>query len=172
MGAVDAVEWACVRWAITFKMTEQVEQQICIKFCVKLEHSSAETIWMTQKATAMGNWWLAALSQHAHTCITFSAEFFCETKNHPGDSAPLQPGFSTLWHLAFPQTKVTFEREGISDCWWDSGKYNGAADSNWENCVFFVFVSSINVSIFPVSYTHLTLPTNVSMCRSRWSPYH
>ena len=23
----------------------------------------------------------------------------------------------------------------------------------------------------PVSYTHLTLPTN-SLCRSRWSPYH
>ena len=41
--------------AITFKMTEQVEQQICIKFCVKLEHSSAETIWMIQKATALGN---------------------------------------------------------------------------------------------------------------------
>ena len=24
----------------------------------------------------------------------------------------------------------------------------------------------------PVSYTHLTLPTNVQQCRSRWSPYH
>ena len=24
----------------------------------------------------------------------------------------------------------------------------------------------------PVSYTHLTLPTSVLMCRSRWSPYH
>ena len=24
----------------------------------------------------------------------------------------------------------------------------------------------------PVSYTHLTLPTIVSGCRSRWSPYH
>ena len=36
--------------AITFKMTEQVEQQISIKFCVKLEHSSAETIQMIQKA--------------------------------------------------------------------------------------------------------------------------
>ena len=24
----------------------------------------------------------------------------------------------------------------------------------------------------PVSYTHLTLPTNLRMCRSRWSPYH
>ena len=40
--------------AIAFKMTEQLEQQICIKFCVKLEHSR-ETIWMIQKATAMGN---------------------------------------------------------------------------------------------------------------------
>ena len=25
---------------------------------------------------------------------------------------------------------------------------------------------------FPVSYTHLTLPTTGSLCRSRWSPYH
>ena len=24
----------------------------------------------------------------------------------------------------------------------------------------------------PVSYTHLTLPTKVDKCRSRWSPYH
>ena len=24
----------------------------------------------------------------------------------------------------------------------------------------------------PVSYTHLTLPTTVALCRSRWSPYH
>ena len=25
---------------------------------------------------------------------------------------------------------------------------------------------------YPVSYTHLTLPTTVGPCRSRWSPYH
>ena len=24
----------------------------------------------------------------------------------------------------------------------------------------------------PVSYTHLTLPTKIVACRSRWSPYH
>ena len=42
--------------AVTFKMTERVEQQICNKFCVKLEHSSVETIRMIQKAVAMGNW--------------------------------------------------------------------------------------------------------------------
>ena len=46
--------------AITFKMTERVEQWICIKFCVKLEHSSVETIGMIQKAAAMGNRRLAA----------------------------------------------------------------------------------------------------------------
>ena len=45
---------------LTFKMTEQVEQWICIKFWIKLEHSWAETIWMIQKAAAMatGDWQL------------------------------------------------------------------------------------------------------------------
>ena len=42
--------------AVTLKMTEQAEQQICIKFCVKLEHHSTEIIWMIQKAAAMDNW--------------------------------------------------------------------------------------------------------------------
>ena len=56
---------------IAFKITEQVQQWICIKFCIKLEHSSPETIQMIQKAAAMGNWWLAALSQQcASSCIT------------------------------------------------------------------------------------------------------
>ena len=37
------------------KMTEQVEQGVCIKFCFNLEHSSMETILVIQKAAAMGN---------------------------------------------------------------------------------------------------------------------
>ena len=32
----------CVCVADTFKMIEQIQQPICIKFCVKLEHSSLE----------------------------------------------------------------------------------------------------------------------------------
>ena len=40
---------------ISFKMTILVEQWVCTKFCIKLEHSSTEAIWMIQKATAMGN---------------------------------------------------------------------------------------------------------------------
>ena len=36
---------------VAFKVTAQVEQRNCIKFCIKLE-----SIQMTQKAAAMGNW--------------------------------------------------------------------------------------------------------------------
>ena len=91
---------------------------------------------MIQKATAMGNWWLAASSQQrACSCITSSTEIFGETSNHLGVSAPLKPRFGTLWLLAFPKTKITFEREEISDRWGDSGKYNRATDGDWENYV-------------------------------------
>ena len=31
------------RVAVVLKMTERVQQQICIKFCIKLEHSFVET---------------------------------------------------------------------------------------------------------------------------------
>ena len=44
------------RVTVPFKMTEQVEQQMCIKFCIKFEHSSVENIQMIQKVTAMDNW--------------------------------------------------------------------------------------------------------------------
>ena len=126
-----------------------------------------ETTRMIQKAAAMGNWWLAASSpQHACSHITSHAEFFGETPNHPGDSAPLQSRFSALRRLAFPKTKITFEREEISDLRWNSIKHDRAADGDWETCVrsqgayfegdwvvivpyiTFLVSSSINVSIF------------------------
>ena len=126
---------------------------------------------MIQKAAAMGNWWSAASSrQRACSCITSHAEFFGEMSNHPGDSAPLQPRFGALRLLAFPKTKITFEREEISDHHWDSGKSNRAADSHWENCVrsqgayfegdwgiivlctMFLVSSSINVSILHITW--------------------
>ena len=84
----------------------------------------------------MGNWWLTASSpQHTLPCIMFHAEFFGKTSNHPSGSAPLQPRFGELHLLAFPKTIVIFERKEISGYWWDSGKYNRAADGGWENCV-------------------------------------
>ena len=41
---------------VAIKMTEQVEQEICIKFCVKLERSFTKNIRMIQKAAAVGSW--------------------------------------------------------------------------------------------------------------------
>ena len=122
----------CTVWPLHSKWLSRVEQWICIKFWVKFEHSSAETILMIQKATAVGNWWLAASWWHcAHSCIMSYADFFGETSCYPGNSAPVQLRFSVLQLLAFPTTKITFERAEISGCQWDSGKYDG----NWENCV-------------------------------------
>ena len=43
-------------YCVAFRMTERVQQQICIKFCIKLEYSSMGTIQVIQEATAMGNW--------------------------------------------------------------------------------------------------------------------
>ena len=63
------------------------------------------------------------------------AEFFGETSDHPGDSVLLHPRFGALKLVAFPKTKITFEREEISDYRRDSGRYDGTADGNWENCV-------------------------------------
>ena len=134
VGVVDTVEWACVLCGHCIQNDWASRATNLYKFCAKLGHSSIETIQMIQKATAMGNWWLAASSQQC-LYIMSRTEFFCETSNHPGDSAPLQPRFGALWLLAFPKTKITFEREEISDCWWDSGKYDGATDGEWENCV-------------------------------------
>ena len=120
--------------AITFKMTKWVEQWICNKFCVKLERSSAETIWMIQKAAAMGYWWLAASSQqHSCSCIISHAEFLVKHQitqvTQPLYSLDLAP--CDYWI----SPKITYEREEISGHWWGSGKYNEAADCNWENCV-------------------------------------
>ena len=34
--------------AVAFKMTERIEQRICVQFCIRLEHSTMETIQMIQ----------------------------------------------------------------------------------------------------------------------------
>ena len=38
------------------------------------------------------------------------------------------------WNI-IKKIKPPFESEEISDHQWDSGKYDGAADGDWENCV-------------------------------------
>ena len=44
-------------------------------------------------------------------------------------------------------------------------------NDRFDKANFFGGISD-NGLLDPVSYTHLTLPTNTVTCRSRWSPYH
>ena len=135
IAAVDAVEWTRILCGYHIQ-NEWVEQGIGIRFYIKLEHSSMETIQMIQKATVIGKRWLAVSSQQCSCSrVTSRVEFFGETSYYPDDSAPLQPRFGALQLLAFLRTKITFEGEEMSDNGWDSGEYSGAAVGQWENCV-------------------------------------
>ena len=71
---------------------------------------------MIQKAAAMatGDWQLHHNNAPAHASRL--KQSIGETSNHPADSAPLQPRLGALRLLAFLKTKITFEREEISDC--------------------------------------------------------
>ena len=83
--------------AVTFEMTEQVEQQICIQFCVKLEHSYMETIWVIQKAAAVGNWRLAASSDNAPAHASPLLQRFWQKYQITQVTQPLlQPRFGIL----------------------------------------------------------------------------
>ena len=114
----------------------------------------------------MGNWWLAASSwQHACSCITSCAEFFGETLNHPGASAPLQPRFGTLWLLAFSKTKITLKgkrfqtvdeiQENITGQLMVIGRImcvkGTEASLSYVWCFLYIVSSSINVFTFYIT---------------------
>ena len=98
---------------------------------------------------------------------------FGKTSNHPSDATPLQSRFGTLQILTLPKTEITFEREDISDCQWNSGKFpDEGADENWENCVRFegtyfegdwVILSYVQCLLYLVSYS-----INISIFHSTW----
>ena len=147
-------------------MTMWVEQQICTKFCVKLEHSPTETTEMIQKVTAMDNWWLVVSSQqqHACSCTMSRAEFFGKTSNHPGDSAPLQPRFlkpkSGLKGKRFQtvseiQENTTGKLMVIGRTVWGPKVPTLKGTRAWLSyvqCFLYLVSSSINVSIFHIAW--------------------
>ena len=137
-----------------------------------------------RRLKVIDNRWVAASSQQCScSCITTHAEFFGKTSNPPGDSAPLQPRPGTLQLLAFPKIKTTFERKEISDCQWDSGKYDRVADGNWENCIrsqdayfegnwgvvvlctMLLVSSSVNVSIFHIAWLDIFWTDHIYITR-------
>ena len=121
---------------------------------------------------ATGDWQLHHNNMSTHASC-FMQNFFLEKHQITQVThLPLQPRFGTLRLLAFPKTKTTFEREEISDLQRDSGKYNRAANGDWENsvgpklpdlkgtevslsyiqCFLYHVSSSINISIFHITW--------------------
>ena len=122
--------------AVELKMIEQAEQQLCIKYYIKLEHSLCRNYSDGSEGHSYGELVIGSFITTMHPLMHhISCRVFWKKSNHPGDSAPLQPRFGTRWLLAFPKTKITFAREEISGCQWDPGRYDGTADGDWENCV-------------------------------------
>ena len=67
------------------------------------------------------------LAHASHLVQSFLAKHQITHVTQPLYSPDLVP--CDFW--LFPKTKMTLEREEISDHRWDSGKYNGAADGDW-----------------------------------------
>ena len=122
-GAADTVEWACVLcghriqndWLSRTLNPHRIlpEGWMFLRGNYLDDSEGCSYGWLV-----IGSFIMTTYSLMHHVLC----RVFCETSNHPDDSAPLQPRFGTLWLLAFPKTKITFEREEISDHWWDSGK--------------------------------------------------
>ena len=114
-------------WANTATNLHQILREV--------EQSSAETVRMTQKATTRGagDWQLHHNNTPAHASRlvqTFLVKHHITQVIQSLYSPYLGPVTSS-----FSQTTFTFEGKEISDHWWDSGKYDRAADNSWEKCM-------------------------------------
>ena len=129
----------CTMWQSHSKWLSEYSKESASNFALSLNVPPWKLFrWFRRpQLWATGDWQLHHNNAPAHvSCLMQGCFFFFgKTSNHPGDSAPLQSRFGVLELLAFPKTKITFEREEIWDHQWDSEKYNGAADGDWENCI-------------------------------------
>ena len=115
-------------------MTEQIEQWICIKFCI--EHSSVETIWMIKKSTAMGNWRLAASSrQHTHSCITSRTVFWQNIKSPRWISPSYSSVFTSCDFWLFRKLKSPLKGKRFQTIDEIQENMTEAADGDWETCL-------------------------------------
>ena len=92
-------------------MTEGVQQQICIEFCVKLEHCSMKLFrWLRKlQLWATGDWKLHHNNVPAHA-LGLVQSFFDKTSSHPNDSEALySPDLASCNFWLFPKLKSPLE---------------------------------------------------------------
>ena len=137
VGALDSIEWARVLCGCHIQNDwASRAMNLQSNFALSLNAPPWKLIrWFRRlQPRATGDWQLHHNKAPAHA-LCLMQRFLAKHQVSQVTQHPLQPRFGCLWLLAFPKTKMTFEREKISDCWWDSGKYDRVADGSWENCV-------------------------------------
>ena len=110
---------------------------------------------------------------HDQTGAHFFRDIFprAQATNFRGRDKELSPLTSTLLQIG---GSYEFIKEG-SDAWGFIKKGTVNASYSFYTVDYHEFrnvSTSAALGEEPVSYTHLTLPTKVLVCRSRWSPYH
>ena len=141
---------------------------------------------MIPKAAAV--WWLAASSrQRAHSCITSCVKFFGKTSSHPGDLAPYSPDLVPCNFWLFPKLKSSLRGKRFQTIDEIQENVKGQlmviertvwgpkvptlkvteASLSYVQCTLYLVSSSINVSIFHISWLD-TFWTNLTLKIKKW----
>ena len=111
-----------------------LEQQICIKFCIKFEPSSKETGWLRRlQLRATATWQLHHDNAPAHASRLMQS-VLVKHQITQVTQLPYSPDWVPWDFWLFPKLKSPLKGK-IPGHQWDSGKCDGAADRDWENCV-------------------------------------
>ena len=88
--------------AVAYKVTEQVEEQICIKFCVRLEHSSMETLQMIQRLQL---WATGSFITATRLLMHLVQRFFVKHQITQVTQPPYSPDLAPSDFWLFPKLK-------------------------------------------------------------------
>ena len=114
----------CSEWSTNKSVAQMLQRwsRICWKWSTFWKACNKQNTWEC--------WRCRGCNQQRSATDCENQQLIWDSKNHRVWA------FDTgSWH----ETKITFEREEISDCQWDSGKYNRAVDGDSNKGVSGVF---------------------------------
>ena len=122
-------ESMCTLWLLHSKWLSKYSNESASNFVLRLNIPPWKLFWWFRrpKLWATGDW---QLHHNAPARASRLMQRFWENIKSP---RWLSPSIAQIWRPAtsgFPKTKITFEREEISDHPWDSGKYNKEANGD------------------------------------------
>ena len=159
--------------AITFKMTERVEQQICIKFCIKLEQSSAGNSSNDSGGCSYGQ---LVIGSFIRTMCPLTHHILCRVLwQNIKSSRWLSPSIAQIWHPTisfwlFPKLKSPLKGkrfQTVSEIqestigqlmvigrtvWGPKVPTLKGTSLSYVQCFSYLVSSSTNVSILPMTW--------------------